>query len=371
MNGGPDPRRPRVVISLFDHPAYPGGGPVVVRRIIDRLSRDYEVVLVTTNRRAEGTAPRVIILPVGWAGPRLGQLVYGLLLILAVRLVRHDLWIESFTPPFSSSFLPMVTRRPVIGLAQSLSARGMARKYRLPVLVSIERFALRRYDYVVVLNPRDRELVRSCNPRATVRLIPNAVDPPTLPAAPPGAGSSALYLGRVDVTEKGLDLLVEAYRRGGTRALPLIVAGAGTHANELRLATLVRPVAGRVRLVGYVHGARKAELLNDAAFLVMPSREEAFGLVALEAMAYGKPVVHFDLPELSWIPADCGVKVTNLDAAELARAIEDLSSDHTRRARLGRNARAYAERHDAAATDDAYGALVAEILAAGPQRSPT
>lgn len=369
MNGRSDARRIRVVVSLFDHPAYPGGGPVVVRRIIDRLSRDYEVVLVTTDRhRAAGlwAGVRVITLPVSWAGPRLGQLIYHPLLILTALLLRHDLWIESFTPPFSSSFLPIVTRRPVIGLAQSLSARGMARKYRLPILVPIERCALRRYRHVIVLNPRDQDLVHSCNPRATVRLIPNAIAMPDPPPGPPGTGSFCLFLGRLDVTEKGLDLLIEAYRRVGADALPLIVAGAGTRANEQRLAKLVRPAAGRVRQVGYVQGMRKIELLSEAAFLVMPSREEAFGLVALEAMAYGKPVVHFDLPELSWIPADCGVKVTAFDVTDLIRAVEELSRDVVRRRRLGRNAQAYVAGNDPTATDDAYAALVNEALATRP-----
>jgi glycosyltransferase involved in cell wall biosynthesis len=79
-------------------------------------------------------------------------------------------------------------------------------------------------------------------------------------------------------------------------------------------------------------------------------------------MAHGKPVVHFDLPELTWIPAECGVKVAPFDVGGLVRAVEELSCDTARRTRLGRNARAYAERHNAAATDDAYATLVAEVL---------
>ena len=361
-----DARRPRVVISIFDHPAYPGGGPVVVRRIIDRLTRNYEVVLVTTRSRVDAAGLRagirVINLPVGWAGPRLGQLLYHPLLFLAALFTRHDLWIESFTPPFSSSFLPFVTRRPVVGLAQSLSGREMARKYRLTVLLRIERYALRRYGHVVVLNPFDRQVVEGCNPRAVVRLIPNVVAMPARPSLKPHVNPFCLFLGRLDVTQKGLDMLAEAYRRARPDALPLIVAGSGTRSEQHRLSKLVRPIADRVRLVGHVHGAHKAELLNGAAFMVMPSREESFGLVALEAMAHGKPVVHFDVPQLSWIPADCGVKVAAFDVAELVCAVEDLSRDVPRRTELGRNARTFAERHNAAAANDAYADLIEEIL---------
>jgi len=362
--------RPRIAISVYDHPAYRGGGQLMVRRIIDRLRRDYEVVLVTPGARTDPdglrAGVRVVSLPVGWAGPRLGQLLYHLLLALAAVVVRHDLWIESFTPPVSSSLLPLLTRRPVIGLAQCLPARAMARKYRLPVLVPIERRLLRLYRYVVVLNPRDGELVRAAHPAAVVCLIPNAVADPG--PAPSGSGAFGLYLGRIDVTGKGLDLLAEAYRRTG-RTLPLVVAGSGTRADEQRLERLMRPVADRVRRTGYVRGPRKDELLRNAAFVLMPSRAEAFGLVALEAMAYGKPVVHFGLPELAWIPEDAGVKVRPFDTGALAEAIEQLSRDVATRDRLGRNARAYAERHLAAASEDAYAALVAEILGRrGPRR---
>jgi glycosyltransferase involved in cell wall biosynthesis len=94
----------------------------------------------------------------------------------------------------------------------------------------------------------------------------------------------------------------------------------------------------------------------------MPSREESFGIVALEAMAHGRPVVHFDLPQLSWIPSDCGVKVPSFDTAQLARAIEELSRDPARRTELGRRARAFATRHYAEHSGAPYIRLVERVL---------
>lgn len=356
--------KPRIVVSVFDHPAYSGGAQVVVRRIIETLSHDHEVVLVTVRCAVDWSGMRsgirVINLPVAWAGPRLSQLLYHPLVLLIALVLRHDLWIESFTPPISSSLVPLVTHRPVIGLAQTLAAREMVRKYRLGFLLGLERTALRLYRHVVVLNPYDAKVVGECNPRADVHLIPNVIPMPAAPGR--GSGDFALFLGRLDVTQKGLDLLADAYRRAGPNALPLVVAGAGTAAAEQDLADLIRPVADRVRPVGHVHGERKEELLGGAGFVVMPSREESFGLVALEAMAYGKPVVHFDLPQLAWIPEDCGVKVPRFDVAGLVKAIEELSGDPARRTDLGRRARAFTERHNAAAGRDAYAELVSAIL---------
>lgn len=362
----PGARRPRVMISIFDHRDYSGGAQVVIEGIVRQLAADYEVVLVTPNCCVDTAGMRagtkVISLPIGWAGPRISQLLYHPLILLVALFARHDLWIESFTPPFSSSFLPVVTRRPVIGLAQVLSAREMVRKYGVTALLPIERFALRRYTDVVVLNPFDRHVVEQCNPRAAVHLIPNIIAMPASPRQDPGAGRFSLFLGRIDVTQKGLDTLAAAYRDAGPGVLPLVIAGSGTRAGEILLAELLRPIADRARVVGHIEGERKAELLGTAAFLVMPSREESFGIVALEAMAHGRPVVHFDLPQLSWIPADCGVKVPAFDSAQLTRAIEELSRDPGRRSELGRRARAFATRHHAEHSGARYARLVERVL---------
>jgi hypothetical protein len=210
-------RRPRVIISIFDHRDYSGGGQVVIAGIVRQLAPDYDVVLVTPSCRVDPagmrTGVQVIGLPIGWTGPRISQLLYHPLILLVALFLRHDLWIESFTPPVSSSFLPMVTRRPVIGLAQALFAREMARKYGTTALLSIERFALRRYRHVVVLNPFDRHLVEECNPGAAVHLIPNIITVPPAPPQDAGTGEFCLYLGRIDVTQKGLDALAAAYLR--------------------------------------------------------------------------------------------------------------------------------------------------------------
>ena len=69
----------------------------------------------------------------------------------------------------------------------------------------------------------------------------------------------------------------------------------------------------------------------------MPSRSEAFGIAALEGMAYGKPVVHFGLPTLDWMSGD--VSVPPFDTGALAAALGELAADPGRRAALGRAAR--------------------------------
>lgn len=368
--------RPVVVISIyddFDSPYYAGGGPVVVRNIARRLSGEDEVVVVTAAsrwRRSRRDGIRHLHLPVTWAGPRLGQVLWGVLLPVVSAFLRYDVWIESFTPPFSSSMIPLATRRPVIGLAQALSGREMARRYRTTAPLRIERLLLGRYRDIVVLNPRDQDHVASCAPRARVHLVPNAIDPPPRPPTDAAAGRYVLYLGRIDMTQKGLDLLLDAYQRAGAELLPLVVAGGGREEDQEAMRAAMEAVGPRARWCGSVAGQAKEDLLQGCAFVVVPSREESFSLVALEALSRGRPVVHFDLPQLDWIPADCGIAVPSFDVEALRASMARLSCDPELRSAAGRRAAAFAAARVGLDKLDSYVDLVRDVLSARPGPAP-
>ena len=354
----------RVVISSFDNPGsrhYAGGGSAVVALMAEWLGRDYQVMVVTAGRR-RGTelrgGVRYRYLPVAWAGPRAGQLLFHALLPFAARRIPHELWIESFTPPFSTSFVPLFSPAPVVGFAQNLSGRQMSHRYKIPFFL-IERLGLRCYRDIVVLNPADAQTVRRCNPSATIRVIPNSVDLPELDEQEFGHGEHILYLGRIQVWEKGLDLLLAAY--ASSRAgLPLVIAGAGTKREERQLTALLATAGPGVRWVGPVSGERKDTLLRRSAVLVMPSRSEAFGIAALEGMAYGKPVVHFGLSTLDWLSGD--VPVPPFDTGALGAVLRELAADQGRRAALGHAARTAARQFGRDAMAERYLTLVRQLL---------
>jgi glycosyltransferase involved in cell wall biosynthesis len=354
----------RVVISNFDSPGNPhynGGGATVVEMIASRLAAHFEVTVVTASRRRDTVVHngvRYQKLPVGWAGPRGGQLLFHALLPFVARRIPHDLWIESFTPPFSTSFLPLFSRARVVGFAQSLSGEEMWARYRLPFFL-VERFGLRFYRDVVVLNQADFARVRRYSPSAAVQVIPNGVDSKRLEERRLGRGEYILFLGRIDIREKGLDLLLAAYERSGL-SMPLLIAGAGTRREERRLAALLAATRGDIRWLGQVKGPHKDELLEGSAFVVLPSRQETFGMVALEGMSCAKPVVHFDLPALRWMDGD--VRVPPFDVSALASEMRHLAGDYAARCDLGRTAHAAAERYGRDETTDRYFALVQKLL---------
>ena len=355
-------------MSIFDdieNPHYGGGGATVVHQVATRLAKDYRVTVYcgsytgsTGSRIRDGV--RYVFLPVGWAGPRGGQLLFQLLLPLVALVQRPDLWIESLTPPFSTSLLPLISSTPVVALVQMLGAADMARKYRLPFTI-VERWGLAFYQHFIVLNETDRAAVRRWGGRATCELIPNGAARPQVAERTFGAGSHILFLGRIDIRQKGLDLLVAALAEDPP-PLPLVIAGSGTRQEERKLRELVEPVHQHVRLAGRVFGTEKEDLLRNCAFVVVPSRFETFSLSALEAMTYGKPVVCFDLPQLEWIRADCAVRIPPFDIHAFGAAIRTLSTQPDRRSALGRRAYAVSRDYDWDAIGERYRSLVAAML---------
>ncbi|AGL17159.1 glycosyltransferase family 4 protein [Actinoplanes sp. N902-109] len=359
----------RLVLSIFDdegNPHYGGGGATVVKEIATRLAREHEVTVYCGSYRGSPVVKvcagvRYVFLPVGWAGPRGGQVLFQLLLPLIALLRRPDLWIESLTPPVTAGLLPLVRRVPVVGLVQMLAAADMQRKYRLPFTL-VERLALRLYRRFVVLNETDAAAIRRWSPRATCEIIPNGVHLPHGEEPDFGSGQHILVLGRIDVRQKGLDLLLTALATEPP-PLPVVIAGSGTPRQERRLRTLIHPVREHVRMAGKVRGPDKTSLLRDCAFVVVPSRYETFCLTALEAISYGKPVVCFDLPHLSWLAAGFAVKIPRYDVGALAAAVADLAHDKQVRAELGRTGYARSRDFDWEVIGERYRALVAALLA--------
>src|SRR5205823_870965 len=123
---------------------------------------------------------------------------------------------------------------------------------------------------------------------------------------------------------KGYDVLFRAYERarGRVPALTLAIAGAGPLEPAMR-----QSAPDGVTLLGQVDGV--ARLLEEHAFLVVPSRGEGFGMVALEAAERGRAAVVSDVGGLPEIVADgeTGTVVPVGDVEALARAIVVLARD--------------------------------------------
>lgn len=144
-----------------------------------------------------------------------------------------------------------------------------------------------------------------------------------------GGHRYVLAVGTID-PRKDLPSLVAAFTEVGARDpdLRLVIAGA----DGLGSADLDRAIAGsslqrRIVRLGTVPEHQRLALLRGAAVVAYPSRYEGFGLVPLEAMAVGTPVVTTDAGAVPEVVGDAALVVPVGDAAALARGLEVVLGD--------------------------------------------
>jgi glycogen synthase len=162
---------------------------------------------------------------------------------------------------------------------------------------------------------------------ARAEVVPNGVEvaaPPTRAAPAPAARATVLFVGRLE-HEKGLHVLLHAVRRlrSDGRDLRLVVAGDGTQREAVEALVARLRLRSRVALVGFCGPERLAALHAAASVAVVPSLYEPFGMVALEAMALGTPVVASRVGGLAEVVDDgaTGLLVPPDDEAALAAAL--------------------------------------------------
>lgn len=169
-----------------------------------------------------------------------------------------------------------------------------------------------------------RELETELGAREVI-VTPNGVDP--VEPRTDVDGTTFLYVGN-DKPHKNVEALVAAFAlaRAGRSGLTLTLVGAPFER--------FRSVEGIV-VPGFVSDGELARLYRSALALVMPSREEGFGLPAAEAMAHGTPVITSTAAALIEITGDAAMHVDANDARALAAAMLRIADDGELRAALG------------------------------------
>ena len=153
----------------------------------------------------------------------------------------------------------------------------------------------------------------------------------------PRAGGTIGFIGRYDETRKGMDTLVGAMELLAPHhpQLQVLVAGRGD-AEDFR-AELPGHLRDRVVLLGQVSEAEKAQMLASVDVYCAPNTGgESFGVILLEAMAAGRPVVASDLPAFRRVLDNgrAGRLFPTGDPVALAGAMREVLGDATLRAEL-------------------------------------
>ncbi|GAA3019694.1 glycosyltransferase [Streptomyces fulvorobeus] len=379
----PKPRPGRIaLVSEHASPLAELGGPdaggqnVYVAQLAGRLARRGHDVTVYTRRDRTGTPTmvrtpegvKVVHVPAGppTAVPKDELLVwmpeFGAYLSRMWRLARPDVVHAHF---WMSGLAALAgARESGIPVVQTFHALGtVKRRYQGTEdtspheRVDLEARIGREADRIVATCADEvNELVAMGVPRTRISVVPCGVDtarfaPVPTAGRPPGAPHRLLSVGRL-VPRKGFDRAIKALAdvpdaelliAGGPEA-PLLFAD--PEAERLRKTASEYGVTERVRLLGCVPQDMMPHLMSSADLLLSLPRYEPFGIVPIEAMACGTPVVATAVGGQLDTVVDgvTGTLVPPVETAghDLAATIRSLLDDPDRRARYGAAGRSHA-----------------------------
>lgn len=368
-----------------------GGMNVYVRELSAQLARlGHEVDIFTRgmefNSQAIAEGARLITVPVGpqreldiW---ELSTFIaafseavqrFALTEALSYHLVHAHYWMSGLAGIRLKAAwgVPMVLMFHTLGLVKNrIATLGERESHER---IRGERVAMAAADQVVAATPAERAdlqwLYELHSDRVTV--IPPGVDlqrfkPKSKAAARrvlnfPQDEPRILFVGRIEAL-KGIDTLIRAAQRLlnseilGSRPLHVQIVG-GDRSEELEImGTEMARLRGLARELGvqdhveFLGSRRQAELpdyYGAADVVVMPSYSESFGMVALEAMACGRPVIASRVGGLAYLVKDgnTGFHVQEGDPAELESRLAALLSNPQLLETMGRAARQEAEKY--------------------------
>ena len=183
-------------------------------------------------------------------------------------------------------------------------------------------YHFRRLDRVILLCNHDAESYREYDSRFKPTVIYN---PLTLQPGEVSAGHSKRFLavGRFSRRHKGFDLLIEAFNIFAKKNSEwhLDIVGEGMEEKMYHELISNYHLEDRVTIHPFTNNIQA--YYSQAQVYVLSSRWEGFGLVLVEAMAHGLPVVSSDLPTSKEIMGDFGLYFKNGDISELAAKLEE------------------------------------------------
>ncbi len=254
--------------------------------------------------------------------------------------------------PDPMSALAFFLLRPKVKLVLHWHCNIVRQRIGRLLVAPLIHWLLRRADAIIVTTPsykQTRYLIEWCD---KVRVIPIGIGDETLPVDTERLRAIRdTYTGRFIVLAvgrliyyKGFEYLIKAARLLDDQIV-ILIAGEGKDRNKLEGLIKKMQMQERVKLLGYLDEADLACYYRACDLFCMSSvaNSEAFGIVQLEAMKFGKAIVSTVIPEsgVNWVNADriSGINVQAKDSQALARAISVLHRQPDLRRRLSERGR--------------------------------
>ena len=183
-------------------------------------------------------------------------------------------------------------------------------------------YQLKKLDKAIVLCQHDADTYQHYDPTFHPSVIYN---PLTLHPGKPSDGTSKRFLavGRFSKQHKGFDLLIEAFHLFSQKNKEWFLDLVGEGVEEPLYRSLIKKYQLEERVIIHPFTNNIQEFYSKAQIYVLSSRWEGFGLVLVEAMAHGLPIISSDLPTSQEIMGNFGIYFKNGDIQDLAQRLED------------------------------------------------
>jgi len=380
----------KVLVFNYEYPPVGGGGGVVCAAITEGMAARHRIRVITSGfgdlpatEQLNGVEIHRVRVPGRQSldsASLLSMLWYpAAALRKATELLRAepcDLIHSHFAVPTGPASLAVARMRR---LPHVLSLHGgdlydpskRTSPHRLPPVRRTVDRVLHHSDAVVATSSNVRDLVydhfRYAGP---VEIIPLGIHVPDVRGATRGElglpvdAFLVVTVGRL-VRRKAIDVLLGAVARQACDRVHLVVVGSGQELGALEATAEQLGVGSRVTFTGHVSEETKWQILASSDAYASSSMHEGFGLVFLEAMAAGLPVVAFDHGgQVDFLEdGHTGYLLPQGDGDGLASAIARIAEDRGEAERMGEHNRMRVEEYRIERTAGRYERLFERVLA--------
>lgn len=206
----------------------------------------------------------------------------------------------------------------------------------------LTRYIWRQAECTIALSNAFRQLAWDTAPDQSLDVIYNGIDTqfykPMARQRSDGTHVRLLCVSRL-IKRKGLNYLIDALVMLSEAPIELDIVGTGNFEKSLKAQVEKADLGNRIRFLGFRPPHELRELYNRADIFILPSLAESFGMVLLEAMSCGLPIIASNVGGIPEIVTDGenGILVQHACPNELAGAIERLVNDRLLRQQMTQN----------------------------------